>query len=674
MPWVRLHAAKDYMDMARLAEEAPARVRTTFNLTPCLLEQLKDLAEGRQRDEFLDVATKETKDLTEPERIFVLQHYFSANEHRQIRALPRYQELKERRDRSRGKLVERFSDADLRDLVVLFHLAWSGQWLRRESRVQHLLTKGRAFSEEDRRTILAAQDEQARAIFPLYSELARDGRIEVSTTPLYHPILPLLVDLRTATESRPGCSVGGVEFRHPGDARTHLEEGLARTERYLGWRPRGLWPSEGSLSEAALEEIERAGIAWCATDEQNLKRSLRNPPPACHLRPWRVRGRGPAIFFRDTGLSDLIGFTYQTWPDAEKAAEDFVARCVATGRVYEGPGEPILPIILDGENAWEFYAQNGETFLHALYQKLGAAGGVEAATYSTALEQAHVGDLPRLAPGSWIYGNFDTWAGHEEKNRAWSLLSSVRREVADAGGLERIPDDAREVLLRAEGSDWFWWLGDDHPTAYLSEFESLFRRNLRYVCERIGRPPASGLDEPIPRRRAPPAAVEEPLALISPRIDGEAARYYEWLGSGTYRSENEGAAMKVGSEPLVSEMRFGFDERRFYLRFDSKRKSPEALHRSRVRIVFENGPVYEWSEPEGLRSPGGQLPEGAEAACVRVLEVALPRGPIPLHAGDKARLSVEITSPDEHKELIPRDGAIEITAPDEHFDLRNWTL
>jgi alpha-amylase/alpha-mannosidase (GH57 family) len=677
MPWVRLHAAKDYMDMARLAEEAPENVKTTFNLTPCLLEQLASLAEGHHEDEFLDVARKDAKDLSEPERLFVLQHFFSANEARQIRPLPRYAELRDRKERARGKLLERFSDADLRDLVVLFHLAWSGQWLRRESAVQHLLAKGRGFSEDDRRTILEAQDAQAKKIFPLYGQLARAGKIEVSTTPLYHPILPLLVDLRTATEARPGCSVGGVDFRYPGDARRHVDEGLARTERHLGWRPKGMWPSEGSLSEAALRVIADAGITWCATDEQNLKKSLRASPPACHLRPWRVRGEGPAIFFRDTGLSDLIGFTYQSWPDADRAAEDFVARCMATGRVYPGPGEAILPIILDGENAWEFYAENGEIFLRSLYQMLGATSGLEATTFSRALEKAEPGNLSQLAPGSWIYGNFDTWAGHEEKNRAWSLLTGVRREVEDAGGIDAMPADAREVLLRAEGSDWFWWLGDDHPTAYLSEFESLFRQNLRYVCQRLGRRPPSNLDEPIPRRRALPAAIEEPMALISPRVDGEAVRYYEWLGSGAYRPENEGAAMKVGSEPLVSEMRFGFDERNLYLRFDTRKKSPDLLRRSRVRLRFEakdEASVFDWSEEKGLSLQGNDLPQGAEAACVRVLEVAIPRGTIGLHVGSRARLSIEITSQDDRRELLPRDGAIELIGPDEHFDLRNWTL
>lgn len=672
MPWVRLHAAKDYMDMARLAEEAPANVRTTFNLTPCLLEQLHDLAEGRHQDELLDIARKPTKDLREAERHFALQHFFSVNDEQKVRPSPRYAELRDRKHRARGKLLDHFSDADLRDLIVLFHLAWSGQWLRREPAVQRLLAKGRAYDEADKKAILDAQDAQARAIFPLYGALARAGKIEISTTPLYHPILPLLIDVRVAQEARPGCSTGGVEFRYPEDARTHVVEGLARTERHLGWRPRGMWPSEGSLSEAALEVLGEAGVAWCATDEQNLKKSLPAPPPACHLRPWRVRGEGPAIFFRDTGLSDLIGFTYARW-DAERAAADFISKCLDTGRAYQGPGEPILPVILDGENAWESYPENGEPFLRTLYRKLGTTSGIEAATFTGALETANVGELPRLAPGSWIYGSFDTWAGHEEKNRAWSLLAAVRREVEDAGGPARIPEDAREVLLRAEGSDWFWWLGDDHPTAYLSEFETLFRQNLQFVCRRLGRAAPSGLDEPIPRRRAVAAAIEEPHSLISPRCDGEATRYYEWIGSGAYRPENEGAAMKIGQEALVSEMRFGFDEERLFLRFESRPRKGSSLRGCAVRVVLD-GRSFEWRDGRGLRADGGDLPRGAEAACVNALEVAIPRAAVGLGAGQRAKLTVEITGADQRRELIPRDGAIELVGPDEHFDLRNWTL
>ncbi len=672
MPWVRLHAAKDYMDMARLAEEAPANVRTTFNLTPCLLEQLHDLAEGRHRDGLLDVARKDAKDLGESERLFALRHFFSVHEERQVRPSPRYAELRERKQRARGRVLDHFSDADIRDLTVLFHLAWSGQWLRREPAVQQLLAKGRGYSEADKEALLDAQDEQARAIFPLYGELARAGKIEVSTTPLYHPILPLLVDLRAAQEARAGCSTGGIEFRYPEDARTHVLEGLDRTEKYLGWRPEGMWPSEGSLSEAALEVLADAKVAWCATDEQNLKKSLRDAPPAAHLRPYRVRGRGPAIFFRDTGLSDLIGFTYSRW-DAERAADDFIAKCLETGRAYLGPGEPILPVILDGENAWESYPENGEVFIRALYERLGATPGIEATTFTRALETARVGELPHLAPGSWIYGNFDTWAGHDDKNRAWSLLSAVRREVQDAGGPAKLPADGREVLLRAEGSDWFWWLGDDHPTAYLSEFETLFRDNLKFVCQRLGRAAPSGLDEPIPRRRQAAVAIEEPLALISPRIDGEATRYYEWVGSGCYRPDNEGAAMKVGQEPLVSEMRFGFDERRFFLRLDARRKTGTSLRGCSARFSF--GDVsFDWKDGEGLSAAAGRLPVGADHACGQVLEVALPRRAIGLDAGHRAKLTIEITGADGRRELIPRDGAIELVGPDEHFDLRNWTL
>lgn len=691
MPWVRLHAAKDYMDMARLAEEAPANVRTTFNLTPCLLEQLHDLAEGRASDAFLDVARKDAKDWNEAERAYALQHFFSVNEEQQIRPLPRYMELKERRSRARSpqKLLEAFSDDDLRDLNVLFHLAWSGQWLRREGLVQNLLAKGRAYKEDEKRALLDLHDEQARAIMPLYGELARAGKIEISTTPLYHPILPLLIDLHTATESRPGCSVGGNEFRWPEDARSQVEIGLARAEQRLGFRPKGMWPSEGSLSAATLELLQKAGVQWCATDEQNLRRSLgageRDGVP--HLRPWTLGNDGPAVFFRDTTLSDLIGFTYARW-DAARAADDFVGRMVSLGRSYPGPGEPVIPVILDGENAWEYYTQNGELFLSTLYRRLGSTPGLEATTFLSALEGTKPGRLHRFAPGSWIYGNFDTWAGHPEKNRAWQLLSEVRRGIADASREKTVDDETREVLFRAEGSDWFWWLGDDHPTSYLAEFDGLFRQNLAWVCSRMGLKPPVGLDEPIARRDDRAVALESPTSLISPRIDGLSALYYEWVGSGVFRAGEEGGAMRLGSEKIAGELRFGFDDDRLYLRLSPRDKGETSLRSARVRLSFDGGlsgppdakvatshpRIFDWSMSKGLVTLAGDVVPGAEAACQKVLELALPRRILGLETGGKARLVVELVSPEGQRERMPLDGAIELVGPDEHFDLRHWTL
>jgi alpha-amylase/alpha-mannosidase (GH57 family) len=676
MPWVRLHAAKDYMDMTRLAEEAPDHVRVTFNWTPCLLDQLDDLARGKLDDEFLALTRKEARDLNEAERLYALRHFFSASEERQIRTLPRYHELRVRRDAARtpARLLQSFSDEDFRDLAALFHLAWSGSWLRREPAIRELLAKGRGYSEADKRTILDAHEAQAREILPLVKKLAAAGKIELSTTPLYHPILPLLVDLKTAGDARSGCSTGGVSFSKPQDARAQVDRGLDLAERLLGTRPRGMWPSEGSISEAVVGIVEHAGIAWLGADEQVLRKSLERHHESPHLRPWRLGGRGPAIFFRDTALSDLIGFTYSR-QDGERAAEDFTGRVVRLAASHDEPGEPIVNVILDGENAWEYYAENGSLFLRALYRKLGATRGLETTTFSRALESARPGTLSRLSPGSWIRGDFDTWAGHDEKNRAWGLLSAVRREVDDAGPWESLPAEVRETVYRAEGSDWFWWLGDDHPTAYLSEFESLFRQNLRFICERLGRRPPAGLDEPIPRRRSHGAAFETPYALITPRIDGRADRYYEWVGSGLHHPD-DGGAMRPGAPPIVRELRFGFDREKLYVRLEPDPARKGELAAARARITIEpigngNSPrVYEWTREGGL----GPATPGAEAACDRVFELALPRDAVGLGAGARARLSVELALDEDRRERLPREGEVELLGPDEAWDLRHWTL
>lgn len=692
MPWTRLHALKNYLDMARLVEEAPPAIRVTFNLTPALMEQLAQMASQGPRDPFYRLARKAPVQLTPADKAFLLANFFSANEERLIQTQRGYADLHRKAGGGTAqpsRSTESWSDQDWLDLQVCFHLAWCGRTLREEDLVRHLLARGRPYKEGEKHALLDLQDRFLGRILPYYRKLWETGRIEISTTPLNHPILPLLCDLRAAREGDPTCPVDGLDFRFPDDARDQVIRGRAAAERILGQVPQGMWPSEGSVSEPVVRILETAGVRWIATDQQILARSLaaanvQTPFPA-HLRPWRLRGTvGPAIFFRDTPLSDRIGFTYSRWP-AEEAVQDFVARARATVAADPDPAHACLPIILDGENAWEFYEDMGTPFLSALYRALDDAPDIQLVTCSEAVEATPVHTLPRLKAGSWIFANLNTWIGHTEKNRAWELLGETRREFQDQLGHRppEVMEEARRHLFKAESSDWFWWLGDDHPSPNKYSFEELFRRNLRAVWRVLGRTPPAGLSRPIPEPRALPRVESAPpFALIHPNIDGEDVPYFEWIGAGTLEIGPQSGAIFTGA-PLFRRLQYGFDLTRFYVRLTPVEGRAEHLLRdAQLRIHLRTG-----TDQQAMRvqaDPSGALvlhPSPADPptplgswAVGRLFEAGLSLEPLGLGSRDTFSFYLEVLLPDGPAERVPKDGALTCVVPPPHFDQLHWSV
>ncbi|MDP3703835.1 MAG: glycoside hydrolase family 57 protein, partial [Candidatus Omnitrophota bacterium] len=490
MPWVRLHATKDYLDMLKRLEPFPA-IHQTFNIVPSLLDQLEEyLPPANRSDEFLDLSRKPAAELTAQDQRFLLRWFFLANPERMIKPYPRYHDLFAKRGRPMseedwGVAQKRFRLNDYLDLQVWFNLVWIDPWLRgQDARLAALEAKGAYFTEEEKRYVLDQHTALIAQVIPAYRHAAQRGQIELTTSPYYHPIMPLLCDSRAALTALPHLSMPAASFRHPEDARWHLQQGLARHEQVFGQPARGVWPPEGSVSEEMVRLVLEAGISWMATDEEILWRTLKTSrAPSQLYRPHLVRRKAgqTAMIFRDRELSDLIGFVYSQWSPGVAVA-DFLNRLDQIHQQFRTSKDPALvSIILDGENAWESYPNDGHDFLMALYGALANDERFRCVTVSEFLQQHpvdHTESLPELFSGSWIDGNFATWIGHPEKNAAWALLAAARDALSAKSREDPAIAAAWKSLGVAQGSDWMWWFGDTHFSAHAEAFDQLFRTAL----------------------------------------------------------------------------------------------------------------------------------------------------------------------------------------------------
>jgi len=517
-PWVRLHALRDYYSMAALVAQHP-RLHLTINLTPSLLWQIEDYIDRGATDRALELTLKRAETLEAAEQMEILGGFFDAHWHNQIFPYDRYRELFNQRIAGQS-----FSAQDLRDLTMWFHLAWFGPEFHDDdvtlmtgerASVHRFVQQGRGFSHADIEAMVAEQYKILRAVIPIHRALQNRGQIEVSTTPFYHPILPLLVDTDRATIDRPEAH-HPPRFHHPDDADAQVRLAVAYYGRHFGKAPRGMWPAEGAVAQYVVPIFARNGVNWIATDRGVLARSGRwgyevdRPEVLCQ--PYRAEEAGDSVsvFFRDTALSDAIGFHYHDYDDYEKAAAEFVRqiRQRFSDRLT-GDADRVLTVILDGENAWGAYREAARPFLHALYGLLERDPEIATVTFAEyldgdperglaahpAAEQQQVYDL---FPGSWVdeWGSapgvdFGTWIGEKEENRAWSLLAETRAALETAGSTAAVAA-AFDALYMAEGSDWFWWFGDDQDSGNDPEFDELFRLHLANVYHAIGiEPPAA---------------------------------------------------------------------------------------------------------------------------------------------------------------------------------------
>ncbi|MFL9711349.1 glycoside hydrolase [Methylobacillus sp. Pita1] len=508
LPWTYLHAVKDYTDMAYHLENNPD-ARVSFNFVPVLLDQLEDYVEqfdsGDIRDPLLALlAKRDMKALTQDERCLILHSCFKGHHEKMLAPFQHYQCLYNMYVKLEpyGKSMFNYlSGQYMADLIVWYHLAWTGESVRRSHpEVQALMSKGSQFTLEDRQTLFNVIADLIRNLIPRYRALESAGQIEISTTPHYHPILPLLLDFRSTRDAMPYAPLPHSQHYPNGKqrAKVHIEEAQASHRRRFGKPPIGMWPAEGAVSHEALTLLAEHGVQWAATGEGVLANSLYKsfdaselPPRHEYLyKPYRVsNGKDHIIcFFRDDHLSDKIGFEYAN-QHADNAVADFIGSLEHIHAQNTSDQSPVVSIILDGENAWEYYPYNGYYFLSQLYAALSRHENIIMVTPSELAAQSlkpgsrlPMGELPAIAAGSWVYGSFSTWIGSTDKNRGWDLLCEAK-EAFDAVMQEGKLSDAEveaasRQLAICEGSDWFWWFGDYNSALSVSSFDQLFRRNL----------------------------------------------------------------------------------------------------------------------------------------------------------------------------------------------------
>jgi len=505
LPWVYLHALKDYSDMAAHLERHPG-MRAVVNFVPVLTRQVDDYIDQFVRNEFRDpllraLAIEDPAALSAGDRAQVLDLCFRANPRTMIEPFAGFARLAElhRRSTADGVDLTAYLSADyVTDLVTWYHLAWTGETLRQEQPLlRRLFAQGSGFGVVERRALLSLIGLELERVLPRWKALAARGQVELSTTPDCHPLAPLMFDFSVARQTQPRAELPASEPYPDGGARVaaHVDRAFIEHEARFGAPPTGTWPAEGALSPPVVDALAARGSRWAASGEAVLMNSLRlaavaTPDRAAALyTPYRMPAApGMRLFFRDDRLSDLIGFDYSRRHSGEAAAQ-FVAELEAIAAGWTGDAPPVVSVMLDGENAWEHFPYNGHYFLDELYRRLSSHPVIRPTTFAELIARdVPAAPLPALCAGSWVYGDLATWIGAPEKNRAWELLVDARNaylQVAHA-----LPEAARAEATRrlsiCEGSDWFWWFGDYNPQQTIASFDSLFRLHVTRLYEALG--------------------------------------------------------------------------------------------------------------------------------------------------------------------------------------------
>ena len=699
LPWTRLHALKDYWGMVHVLEAFPA-VHATFNVVPSLAMQIEEYASGTFEDPWFDVAFKSAGDLSGADKQEILQRAFQVNHENLMSRWPRFVDLFQWSQRlGMERAAEQFSKRDWLDLQVLSQLAWMDEeYLANDPVIAALSRQGSNFSERDKENLRAKQVELLQRVLPEYRRAAQRGQIEISTTPFYHPILPLLCDSQIARVANPHTPSLAPPFRFPQDAKEQLVRSQEYHKKLFGRTPRGLWPSEGSVSDEVLAVAAELGFFWFATDEGVLGRT-RNigfwrdadgiPENAAELySPWKFRigGRETYGFFRDHYLSDLVGFVYSRMSPSD-AADDFHRRLRLIGERTDRRRPATVAVILDGENAWEYYQGNGREFLRQLYARVANDPEVRALTASEAISAAgEVGTLEGIFPASWINANFDIWIGHSQDIRAWELLRDAREAYAkvQADGGEApgakcgVPDlpRAREALLAAEGSDWCWWYGPENSSSNDAEFDGLYRNYLMEAYTALGLPVPAEVAEPI-KRVFLGAQVVPATDWLDVQVDGRVSSYFEWLGAGYYAMSRRGGAMHSQMH-FMGEILYGFSQDKLFVRIDPLHEAFTQLKNCEFRLVLEAGTTIRISvrihegalvslsaEQEGRQLGRG---EGRYSVVVdKIIEASVARNAFALAGFTAIRFSASLWREGMALDLVPREGFLEFPLGEDYF-------
>ncbi len=675
MPWVRLHAVRGYYDMIAILEDYP-EVRCTFNLVPSLIAQILDYTENGARDTDYLLSQKPAKDLSDDDKEQILNRHFMCNRQTMIEPFPRFAQLLEKRGHysnqaERERALRNFTAQDLLDLQVLFNLSWIGFMARRDKGLLELIKKGQGYSEVDKSYVLEQHLRILRELLPLYKKAQDEGRIEITTTPFYHPIGPLVMNVGYALRCM-DIPLPSEPFAHPEDLDLHVRKAIELHSEVFGQPPKGMWPAEGSVCPEMIELIGRHGIRWAATDEDILFASLKQDRTGHRLhRPYKVGE--VALFFRDRALADNIGFVYSRNP-AESAVNDFMHHLDNIGRGARAhESNPFVSIILDGENPWEYYADGGEGFLRGIYSRLSRHDGVYTARFGDFInDNAVESRITNLFTGSWINHNFAIWIGHEEDRKAWEYLAKTRQYVVSKG--DKADPLAWEEIYIAEGSDWCWWYGDEFSNEGIAEFDRLFRLHLKNCYDIHGDAPPDYLSRSIitPHDIVP---MKDPAGFVHPLIDGEISHFYEWRRAGVFLTSS-GASSMYQTEQVISQVYYGFDAESLMLRLDffrpiKKRCSVvlELEEPSKMQVVVD---VDKQQIKVIDMLAGKTVHRSDDVAYVNILEFKVPFGVLRCELNQRLRFCVALEENGIELERHPASGLLSFNVPDLNFERKMW--
>ncbi len=699
LPWVRLHAIKAYYDMPSVLKSYPG-IKVNINLVPSLVEQLVDYASGNAQDVFYEYSIKPAAELNNDDRAFILKYFFMGNWETMIKPYPRYFELLLKRGKTTSTIdidntISTFNKQDFLDLQVWFNLSWFGFTAQTDyPELVKLKEKQRGFTEQDKKFVLDTQMEIIKKLLPLYSELHKSGQIEITTSPFYHTIMPLLYDSDTARRSMPKA-VLPKRVSLPEDVLSQLKLGRQFIIDHLGIEPKGLWPSEGSVSPEIIPLVREAGFEWMVTDEDILFASI-NKDRAGELlyKPYTAtyKNTGITILFRDKGISNFISFDCARYSLREEAVEDLKNQFLGVQKYLSNKNmDGIVVIALDGENPWEYYLYSGKRFLNSMYDALSKSTDVKTTTISSYLENHKPKDnIDNLYTGSWINKRFDIWIGQEEKNLAWDYLGSAREYLKqNAQGLtQEQMNKALKYLSIAEGSDWFWWYGDTFYTVNEEEFDRLFRKNLKKVLEVIKKPMLDFLHTPV-IALSETQVNAQPLDFITPVLDGIATDYYEWEGSAVcYSTSTTG---RHNPEPFIYKIYYGFDLDNLYIRFDH---NIEKIRNEKYNVYFAIN-IFDHSFEYRIIIPIKNLLDtkpyyelhyakdqiifnfvkiSESIAIKKIIELKIPFSDIGATPDMKLNIIISARDGDVELEKYPAKGIISIVIPDQDYTKKMWSI
>jgi len=557
MPWVFLHAIKDYYEMPWLLSLHKG-LKASFNITSPLIEQLNLYNDPLQNDYFLSLWHKEPQELEQTQKEWLIKTCKSTQYDTMVRPIQHFKTLYDQ---------ESLNNAELIDFEVLFILSWCGNYLRGEnSLVKKLFVQEKNYTQKDKIELLKTLTTFIKTILPLYATLQKEGTISLSTTPYNHPILPLLLNMENAKYANEHTTIVKNHMSLKEDAIEQVERSIVLYEETFGSKPKGFWPAEGAVDEESISIYKERGIKWIATDEAILFRSLGDDLRENLYKPYDFDGM--SIGFRDHGLSDLIGFNYRF-----KTGKDATNHFMQMIEPISKKEDATVFIILDGENAWEFFDNNAYDFFTELYGHFASTSWCKTVTMDETTTLKNRANLKKLSAGSWIHGNFDTWSGHSEKNRAWELIYQTKHDYAHHKNTST-EEEQKKIqfhFLAAQCSDWFWWYGDDHVTEFSIEFDRLFREHLITIYTLLHITPPADLFIPIVSHKDQASFLLKPQSSISPYINGKENSFFEWLGAGSIDESKLYSTMDRVRGP-IEKILYGQDKNTIYLAFQGDMK------------------------------------------------------------------------------------------------------